>query len=124
MEMKVFRSANEEEQFKTYYQRKRNRKYSILSSLKEALAFAIVMIGMSILPLLLIFANAEKLGFFWWILLLGYCAILAGLIFMIYRYREITQMRGNFSKEEFETLFRKELWLVSIMDKLSRFLLH
>ena len=123
MGMKIFRSAKEE-QFKTYYQRKRNRKYSILSSLKEALAFAIVMIGMSILPLLLIFANAEKLGFFWWILLLGYCAILAGLIFMIYRYREITQMRGNFSKEEFETLFRKELWLVSIMDKLSRFLLH
>ena len=75
-------------------------------------------------PLLLIFANAEKLGFFWWILLLSYCAILAGLIFMIYRYREITQMRGNFSRKEFEKMFKKELWLVSIMDNLSRFLLH
>ena len=123
MGMKIFRSAKEE-QFKTYYQRKRNRKYSIFSSLKEALAFAIVMIGMSILPLLLIFANAEKPGFFWWILLLSYCAILAGLIFMIYRYREITQMRGNFSRKEFEKMFKKELWLVSIMDNLSRFLLH
>ena len=67
---------------------------------------------------------ADKLGVWWWILLLIYSTILSMAVYAIYRYREITEIRGYFTKDEFDEAFRKELWLIHFMDKASRFLVQ
>ena len=113
----MFRSRKEErERFKTYYERKRNRKFSLFGAAKEAYGFIItMMIGM--LPGLLFPLYMEPLGHWWWIFLLSYCACLSAVTYAVYRYREITEIRGFFTKEEFEKEFKNELWMIYFMDR-------
>ena len=77
-----------------------------------------------ILPVTFTFMYADRLGVWWWIILLIYSTILAMAVYAIYRYREITEIRGYFTKDEFDEAFRKELWLIHFMDKASRFLVQ
>ena len=116
-------SDKDKEQFKTYYERKRMRKHSLFGASKEAFLFAAVMLG-GMIPVGLLFVYADKLGVWWWILLLIYTGLMAMAIYAIYRYREIVGMRGYYSEEEFRKVFAKELLLVKVMDRLQRFLIH
>ena len=120
----MFRNRKKErEQFKTYYERKKNRKYSLWGSTKEAYGFILAMlIGWA--PSFLLFYYAYALGPWWWILLLLYCACVSAAIYAVYRYREIVEIRGYFTDEEFEKVFKNELWLIRFMDKISRFLFN
>ena len=94
------------------------------SASKEAFIFATVMLLGVIVPVGLTFYYANILGVFWWIILLAYSSLLSSAIYLIYRYREITEIRGYFTDEEFNQRFKKELWLVRFMDKARRFLIH
>ncbi len=121
----MFRSRKEDqERFKTYYERKRNRKYSLFGAAREGFSFGVTMLLGMVLPVTLTILYADKLGIWWWIILLIYSTVLAMAIYVIYRYREITEIRGYFSKEEFAKEFKKELWLVRFMDHARRFLVH
>ena len=59
----------------------------------------------------------------WWIILLIYSTVLSMTVYAIYRYREITEIRGFFTKEEFDKEFKKELWLIHFMDR-AHILIH
>ena len=97
--------------------------HSLFHAAKEAFVFALIML-LGLIPPTLCFVYADRLGILWWILLLIYVAVMAMAVYIIYRYREITEIRGYFTKEEFEKRFCRELWLVRLMDRLHRFLLH
>ncbi|MBQ1910328.1 MAG: hypothetical protein II174_02265 [Erysipelotrichaceae bacterium] len=114
----------DKEKLKTFYERNRKRKHSLYSASKEAFIFATVMLLGVIVPVGLTFYYANILGVFWWIILLAYSSLLSSAIYLIYRYREITEIRGYFTDEEFNQRFKKELWLVRFMDKARRFLIH
>lgn len=112
----MFESKRDREQFKTYYERKKKRKHSLFSSFKEAFIFSVVMLLATAIPTGLTFLYADKLGVWWWIILLLYSLFLCVSIYVVYRYREITELRGYFTKEEFNEKFKNELWLIKIMD--------
>ena len=112
----IFKSKKDQEQFKTYYERKKKRKFSLFSSFKEAFIFCVIMLTATVLPTGLTFIYADKLGVWWWIILLLYSLVLCVSIYVIYRYREMVELRGYFSKEEFEEKFKNELWIVKLMD--------
>ena len=124
MRMMFLTNKSDKEKFKTFYERKRKRKHSLFSASKEAFIFATVMLLGMIVPVGLTFYYANILGVFWWIILLAYSSLLSSAIYLIYRYREITEIRGYFTDEEFNQRFKKELWLVRFMDKARRFLIH
>ena len=114
----------DQERFKTYYERKRNRKHSLFGAALEGFAFGVIMLFAMILPVTFVFLYSDKLGFFWWVIMLAYSTVMAMAVYAIYRYREIIAIRGYFTKEEFEKDFKKELWLFHFMERASRFLLH
>ncbi len=120
----MFRSRKEDqERFKTYYERKRNRKYSLFGAAKEGFTFGAAMLLGMVLPVTLTILYADKLGVWWWIILLIYSTVLSMTVYAIYRYREITEIRGFFTKEEFDKEFKKELWLIHFMDR-AHILIH
>ena len=115
----MFNSKKDKEQFKTYYERKKKRKFSLFSSFKEAFIFCVLMLVGTILPVGATFLYANKLGVWWWIILLLYCIVLSIMIYIVYRYREILEIRGYYTKEEFIKEFRKELWLIRLIDRIG-----
>ena len=97
-------------------ERKRNRKNSLFGAAKEAYGFIVTMLA-GMLPALLFPLYMEPLGSWWWVFLLSYSACLAAAIYAVYRYREIVEIRGFFTKEEFEKEFKNELWMIHFMDR-------
>ncbi len=120
--MKKMRKKDQE-QFKTYYERKKLRKHSLFGAAREAYIFGISMLA-GLFPVVAFVVNMDKLGPLWWIFLLSYSALMSMVIYAVYRYREIVGIRGYFTDEEFNRVFRKELWLIRFMDRFSRFLVH
>ena len=108
---------NDKEQFKTYYERKKNRKHSLFHSSSEAFFFAVIMI-FALLPAALLFYYADKLGPWWLILLIIYSTIISIMIYIVYRYREIIEVEGYFTPEEFEKEFKKDLWWFKTVDNM------
>lgn len=108
----------DKELFKTYYERKKKRKYSLFSSALEGFIIAAVMVVMMIIPVTVIFLNADKLGFWYLVLFLIYAAVMSVLIYIVLRYREIIGIQGYFTKEEFDKEFKKELWWFNILDSI------
>ena len=97
----------------------KKRKNSLLNSTKEAFFFACAMLA-ALIPAIALFLNADKLGIWWIILFFIYNLILIVFIYAIYRYREIVEIRGYFTQEEFQEKFQKEALLIKIMDKVSK----
>lgn len=114
----------DEEKFRTYYERRRNRKNSLWHCVWELAPFIIFGQIFTLGPVILTFLYSRELGPWWWILLILYEIIVSVLVYLIYRYRTIVELRGYFSQEEFNREFAKEMWLIRIMEKLSGFLVN
>ena len=113
----------DEEKFKEYYERKRMRKYSFFNAVREAYSIIFwMMLGM--MPAFLLPFYAYELGVWTIIILILYIAFLLAATYAVYWYRSIVEIRGYFTKEEFEAEFKNELWLLRFMDKISRFLIN
>lgn len=108
---------NDKEQFKTYYERKKNRKHSLFNTSVEAYTIILIM-AIAWSPSFLIFIYAYKLGPWWWVLLIGYSTLISILIYIVLRYREIIGIQGYFTEEEFKKEFKNELWWFNIVDNL------
>ena len=107
----------DQDRFKTYYERKKNRKnYLFNTSVKAYTIILIMAIAWS--PSFLIFIYADKLGPWWWVLLIAYSTVISMLIYIVLRYREIIGIQGYFTKEEFKKEFKNELWWFNIVDNL------
>ena len=104
--------------------KKKRRTQSLFNSAKEGFLFGSAMIIFMIIPVELLFLNAEKLGFWWLVILLAYSAILASAVYLIYRYRELTEIRGYFTKEEFKEKYPKDARLLEFMDRIRKILLN
>ena len=104
--------------------KKKRRTHSLFNSAKEGFLFGSAMIIVMIIPVELLFLNAEKLGFWWLVILLAYSAILASAVYLIYRYRELTEIRGYFTKEEFKEKYPKDARLLEFMDRIRKILLN
>ena len=102
----------------------KRRTHSLFNSAKEGFLFGSAMIIFMIIPVELLFLNAEKLGFWWLVILLAYSAILASAVYLIYRYRELTEIRGYFTKEEFKEKYPKDARLLEFMDRIRKILLN
>ena len=103
---------------------KKRRMHSLFNSAREGFLFGAAMIIFMIVPVTALFLNAEKLGFWWLAILLAYSAILASAVYLIYRYRELMEIRGYFSKEEFKEKYPKDARLLDFMDRIRKILLN
>ena len=109
----------DQERFRTYYERKRMRKHSLFGAAKEGFEFAAVMILGLILPVGSAFIYSDRLGFWWWAILLIYSTLMAIILFAVLEHRDIMGIRGYFTDEEFAKTFKKDLWWIRIMDRLK-----
>lgn len=97
---------------------------SLFNSAKQAIVIGILMIIAVIIPVMLLFLNADKLGVFWLVLFFIYCAILSSLIYVVYRYREIVEIRGYFKEEEYKEKYPKDIKIIEFVKKIERFFIN
>ena len=104
--------------------RKKRKKASFFSAVKEGFAMSIVMIFFDFAPTTYLYLNADKLGSWWLILLLAYMLLLIVAIYFIYRYRTIVELRGYYSREEFMKQFPEDVRLMRFMERLPNIFIN
>lgn len=102
---------------------KTNTKASFLNTIKELFIVGSLQF-IAFIPPILFFMYANVLKAWWLILFFLYCLIFVVIIYSIFRYREIVELRGYFTKEEFEKRFSKELKFIKIMDYFSKYFVN
>ena len=71
------------------------------------------------LPVVLIFVNADKLGIFWFPLILLYCALLMVITYMLGKYRALMSVMVDFSEKEFAELYPKDYKFIKSIEKVN-----
>ena len=87
--------------------KKRRGKFYLPPMLSYALSKAAVYVGAGIVPILL-FDNSEKLGFWWFLLLVGYIALLIWLRAALLWRRERISLLRDLGEEQFYAAFPQE----------------
>lgn len=96
----------------------------LFNSAKEAFVMAVLMLTFCIIPVLCIFLNADKLGSWWLVVFFAYCAVLTAMIYCVYRYRELIEVRGYFTEEEFRRKYPKDLELLKFVEKFTKYFVN
>lgn len=104
--------------------RKKKRSASFFSACKEGFIISVVMIFFDVAPVTYVYLNADKLGFWWLVLLLVYNVILVVIIYHIYQYRSLMEIRGYFTEEEFAKKFPKDVKLMHFMDRMRKYFIN
>ena len=104
--------------------KKKPKKASFFSAVKEGFFMSIVMIFFDFAPTTYLYLHADKLGGWWLILLLAYMLLLVVAIYCIYRYRTIIELRGYFTEEEFIKMFPDDVKLMKFMNRIPNIFIN